>query len=71
MLMKLSPGAVVTVNGTNATAPVNLGVMIAGSVLQVTASAPGFLTESRQVTISNAAGNFRQQVTFNLSPTLV
>jgi hypothetical protein len=64
-------GAIVTLNGTNNTAPFNLGDMIAGNVLQATASAPGFLTESRQVTISNTAGNFRQQVTFYLSSILV
>jgi hypothetical protein len=64
-------GAVVSVNGTNNTAPVNFGVIPVGTVLEVTVIASGFISESRIVTVSNLAGNLRQQVTFNLSPVLV
>jgi len=63
--------AIVSVNGTNYTAPVNLGTITAGAVLQVTVIASGFISESRNVIISNLAGNFRQQVTFNMAPVLV
>ena len=64
-------GAMVSVDGANYTAPANLGTFAAGTMLLVTVYASGFISESRNVTISNPAGNFRQQVTFNLSPVLV
>jgi hypothetical protein len=65
------PNTVISVNGTNQSAPADLGTMVAGTVLDVIVAASGFITETRTVIVSNEAGNLRQQVTFNLSPVLV
>jgi hypothetical protein len=64
-------GVNITVNGANYSAPAHLGIMVTDTVLQVTAAASGFITENRSVIVSNAAGDLKQQVTFNLSPVLV
>jgi len=64
-------GVNISVNGANYLAPADLGIMVTDTVLQVTAAASGFITENRSVIVSNAAGDLKQQVTFNLSPVLV
>ncbi len=64
-------GVNISVNGANYLAPADLGIMVTDTVLQVTAAASGFIAENRSVIVSNAAGDLKQQVTFNLSPVLV
>ena len=51
--------------------PIVLGTFAAGTHLNITASAPGYITESREVVVSYDMSTNRQQVTFLLTKFLV
>ena len=58
-------------NGINYTTSGVLGNLPLGAVLQLTASAPGFDPQTKNVTLDNADNTFYLQITFLLSAILV
>ena len=66
------PSILFTISGVAYnTTPIVLGTFAAGTHLNITASAPGYLTESREVVVSYDMSTGRQQVTFLLSKIVV
>ena len=66
------PNIVFTISGVEYhTTPTLLGAFAAGTHIYITASAPGFQTDTRDVVVSEDLNIHLQQVTFLLSKNLV